>query len=386
MTVVVDLESLIIEEDKAAIYTTALDVCTAIGLPVTSWQAGDPTRALLHVESETLESLESTVANFIRAGFLDYATGAWLAILAEQVFGVTIVSATYAGTDVVLTNASGGVYTIAANDLTIKNTTTGKTYHNTTGGTLSASSTLTVTVVADEAGSDSSAAATEIDALVTTLLGVTCSNALAAVGVDDEDPATLRQRCRDRLGRLTTNGPKDAYTDVALDPDLTLTTAVTRARAYGDSSTGAVSVYLAGPSGAVAAADVTLVETAILAYATPLCITPTVASCTAVTVAITYSMKLYKRSNVTVAEAEEAIEAALEAMLAAQPIGGDIVSPATTGNLYRSRIAATIAAVYPNDAFDVAVSTPSGDTALTNAQVASLGTITPTITLVVNPT
>lgn len=382
----ISLATLLLSETKTAIYTTALGIAEALGLPVSSWQAGDPTRSLYHALAEMLEARDANATGYIQSGFLDHATGTWLKVLAEQQFGVVVPDATYASTDVVLTNTSGFVYTIDAGDLTFKNSTTGKTYHNTTGGTLNASDTLEVTVVADEAGSDSSASAGEIDALVTPLGTVTCSNATAAVGVDEQDEETTRVQCRARRGRATANGPRDAYTDVALDPDLTLTTAITGARAFGDSSTGAVTVYLRGSSGAVAEADRALVETAILAYATPLCITPTVTSVTNVTVAVTYSMKLYKRANVDATAAAEAIEAALEAMFAAQPIGGDIVSPATTGYLYRSRIAATIAAVYPDDAFDVTVSAPSGDTALTNAQVAALGTVTPTITLVSNPT
>jgi hypothetical protein len=381
----VSLATLLVQETKEAIYGTALSIASAIGLPVSSWQAGDPTRSLYHVEATTLETLEAVVVGYIQSGFLDYAEGDWLKILADQVYGVTVEEATAATTDVVLTNSGGGVYTIDAGDLTFKNSTTDKTYRNTTGGTLNAGSTLTVTVVADEVGSDSSAAATEIDALVTTLLGVTCSNAAAAIGTDEQDDAVTRVQCRERLGRLSPNGPKEAYNDVARDSSLTGTTAITRVRTYGDSTTGTVTVYLAGPSGAVVEADRALVELAILEWATPICITPSVLSCTNVTVAVTYSMSLYKRSNVTAAEAAEVVETALEAAFAAQPIGGDILPPAVTGKLYQSLILSTIRSAFPDDAFNVTVSAPAGDTALTNGQVAVLGTVTPTITLVSNP-
>lgn len=383
------LATLLVQETKAAIYTTAIGIATAIGLPVTSWQAGDPTRSLYHVEAEMLETLESVVVGYIQSGFLDYATGVWLKILAYQVYGVTVPEATAATTDVVLTNTGGGVYSIDAGDLTFKNSTTGKTYRNTTGGTLPAkvgvtNGTLTVTVVADELGSDSSASAGEIDALVTTLLRVTCSNAVAAVGVDEQDEATTRVQCRERLGRLSPNGPKEAYNDVARDAELTGTTAITRVRTYGDSDTGNVTVYLAGAGGAVSEPDRVLVETAILAWATPICITPTVLSVANVGVPVTYELWLYKSANVTEAEAQEEIEAALETMFAARPIGGDIIAPATTGKLYLSMIDSTIRSVYPQ-AFRVSVSLPAGDTSLTNGQVAALGTVTGTINLVVDP-
>ncbi len=381
------LATLIIRQTKAEIYEFALGVATALGLPVSSWQAGDPTRSLYHIESELLEALEETAAGFIESGFLDYAEGDWLKILAEQKFGVTVPGATYATTDVVLTNPGGGLYTVDAGDLVFKSTVSGKTYTSTTGGTLASGpgTTLTVTVVADEAGSDSSASIGEIDDMVTPLGSTTCTNPAAAVGVDAQDDETTRQQCRARRARATPNGPKDAYTDVALDSELTGTSAITRCRAYGDSTTGNVTVYLAGPAGAVVEADRALVELAILANATPLCITPTVLSCSDVTVPVTYTLLIYKRCNKTAAEIAAAVEDALEQMLATQPIGGDIVAPATTGYLDQSLIASTIRETFA-DAFSVSVSLPAGNTALTNGQVAALGTVTPTITLVNNPT
>src|SRR5262249_39771218 len=157
--------------------------------------------------------------------------------------------------------------------------------HNTTGGNLPAkvgvvNGTLTITVIADEAGSGSSAGAGEIDTLVTTSLGVTCSNATAAVGTDEQDESVTRQQCPDKLGSLSPNGPVDAYRYVARNSALTGSTAITRVRAYPDSDTGDVLVYLAGPSGAISSADRALAETAIADWATPLCITPTVSSAT----------------------------------------------------------------------------------------------------------
>ncbi len=382
----VSLASLLVRHTKEQIYNAALAVASAIGLPVTTWQAGDPTRSLYHVEAEALEAWEETASAYIASGFLDYATGDWLKILAYQVYGVTVPEASYASTDVELTNVGGGYYPdIVAGDLVFKNSTTGKTYRNTTGGTLaSGPSTLTVTVVAEEAGSDSSASAEEIDAMVTTLRGVTCANALAAVGVDEQDEAVTRDQCRARLARLSPNGSKGAYVDVALDPDLTGTNGITDARSYGDSDTGDVLVYLRGPSGAVSVADRDAAELAILENCTPLCITPTVLSVSNVTVPVAYELWVYKRCNLDQAEIEEAVEAALEQMFAVRPIGGDIIAPATTGKLYHSLIESTIRAAV-SDVFRVSVSTPAGDTSLSNDQVAAMSTVTATINIVTDP-
>ncbi len=381
------LASLLVQQTKEQIYNFALGIATALGLPVTTWQAGDPTRSLYHVESEALETWEGIIVKYIAAGFLDWATGIWLKILAYQVYGVVVPEATFATTDVVLTNGGGGYYpNIQAGALVFKNSTTGKTYRNTTGGTLQSGpgTTLTVTVIAEEAGSDSSASATEIEDMVTTLRGVTCSNALAAVGVDEQDAAVTRQQCRDRLGRLSPNGSKGAYVDVARDSELTGTNSITDARSYRSSDVGDVTTYLRGPSGAVAEADRALVELAILANCTPLCVTPTVLSVANVVVAVSYELWVYKRCGKTSAEIEEDVESALEAMFAARPIGGDIIAPATTGNLYQSLIESTIRTAVP-EVFRVSVTAPAGDTALTNGQVAAMGTVTPTIHIEVDP-
>lgn len=382
----VSLLTLLVQETKAQIYATAIRVAEVVGVPVSSWQPGDPTRSLFHLEAEILATLEEVVVSFIQSGFLDYATGPWLKILAEQVYGVTVPDATYAETDVVLTNGGGGLYEIEAGDLTFKSSLTGKTYRNTTGGTLASgpATTLTVTVVADEAGSASSAGATEIDTMVTGLLGVTCSNPTAAVGDDEQEEATTRQQCRDKLGSLSPNGPAEAYSYVSRNAELTGVSGVTRVRTYPDSDTGQVQVYLATASGGVSEPTRAAVEEAIATYATPLCITPTVTAATGVAVAVTYELWVYTSVNKTQAEIEAEIETALEELFAEHPIGGDIIPPATTGKLYKSLIESTIRGVFP-EAFRVSVSAPSGDTSLANGEVATLGTVTPTINLVTGP-
>ncbi len=223
------LESLLIQEDTATIYAGFLQLATTLGLPVTSWQAGDTTRSLGYLEATLLNTLENVVVGYIQAGFLDYAaqlaesTGnpIWLNILAQQVYGVNVPTASYATTSLTLTNSGGGIYTVEPGDLTFSDSSTGATYHNTTGGTLTGTgtpgATLSVTVVADQAGSGSSAGATDIDTLVTSLLGVTCSNPAAAVGIDQQDPSVTVQQCRDKLGSLSPNGlfPRPTHTSPA---------------------------------------------------------------------------------------------------------------------------------------------------------------------------
>lgn len=382
----VSLASLLVQETKEAILATALGIASAVGVPVTSWQPGDPTRSLFLVEADNLSSLESIVAGFISSGFLDYASGDWLTIGAKQRYNVDRTLATYATTTETLTNTGGGIFVIEPLDLTFKNSVTGKTYHNTTGGTLASGpgTTLDLDLEADDPGSDGSAAAGEIDTLVTTLLGVTCTNATAAVGIDEEGDDTLKQQCLDKLGSLSPNGPADAYAYVARNSDLTGVSTVSRVRVYSNSTTGGVAVYLAGPSGGILSGDVAAVNSAILTWATPLCATPTVASASPVTVNIAYTLWVYKSVNKTSAQVQADVQTALESLFASRPIGGDIIPPATTGDLYVSLLESTIRGVYPQ-AFRCTVTSPGADVALANNEVAVLGTLTPTIVFVNDP-
>jgi hypothetical protein len=386
---VVALASLIAKETKAAIYQKGLDVATALGLPVTSWSAGDPTRSLYHFVSEILSTLEGVVVGYVASGFLDFSVARanadqddrqWLVLLAEQVYGYTATDATYATATITLTNGGGGLYPIEAGDLTFRDPSTGATFHNTSAGTLNSGigQTVTLDIEADDPGSASSAGVGTIIEMVTTLLDVTCTNPTAAVGLDDEEPTSIAAGCRAKLGALSPNGPRAAYEYVATRSDLTGTTNVTRARSVGDSATGRVSLYLAGPSGDVAGGDVTLVQAAIEQYATPLCITPTAASAAAKPIAPTYELWLYDTAGYTEVQAHALVVAALQAMMTARPIAGDVIPPATSGYVYHSLIESTIASPFPGEVFRVSVTVPAADTAIAANEVPVLGNVTPT--------
>lgn len=382
------LSTLLTQQTKQQIYAYAISLAIALGLPVSTWQPGDPTRSIYWLESELLAQLEIVVVGFISAGFLDTATGPWLKILAKQVYNVDVPEATFATTTLTLTNGGGGVYDIDPGDLTVKSTTSGKTYHNTSGGHLGAGGTLTLDIEADEAGAASSAGVAEIDTLVTTLLGVTCSNPIAAIGIDEQDEATTRAQCRAKLDSLSPNGAKGAYFFVALNPLLTGTKNVTRCRVYSDGDTGDVTVYLAGPSGGISSGDRAAVEAAIVTWATPLCVTPTVASAANVVVPVTYELWVYNSINKSGSEVQADVLAALEDLFQSpteSPIGGNIIPPATTGDLYVSAIETAIKAPF-SQAFRVRVTAPAADVALANNEVAALGAVTCTaINFVADP-
>lgn len=293
----INVLSLFRVQSIATIFDFGLQVANALGLQTTTWQTGDPTRSFYMYLAEVLNSLEGVVSEYIKAGFLSTAEGDWLEVLSVEVFGVTPRAATFGTPTITLTNTGGGFYVLDAGDLTVKNTTTGATYHSTSGplspttllpiGPLSAGVTALFQLTADEAGSDSNAAADEIDALVTTFLGVVIVSSTASIGQDEQSEADIKTQCRSTLGALSPNGPRDAFEYVARNPDLTGVVEVTRARSTNDSTTGAVTVYIASASGAVSGPSITAVQAAEEQWATPLCLTPTVVSATAVPVNIT---------------------------------------------------------------------------------------------------
>jgi hypothetical protein len=400
MSTQLSLAELLNLKSEAEIYDQALSIASTVGLPVTSWSPGDPTRSLFYLEAAVLAALEVVVVGYIQSGFLDYAAlpnpdgsaNPWLNVLAQQVFGVEVPGATFATSTLTLVNTGGGIYVMGAGDVSFKNSTTGATYTNTAPfnlsgvGTYAAVALVPVTADGPFPGSLGNAGAGEIDTIVSGLNGVTCTNPIAATGVDAQAPQTTVNQCRDKLGSLSPNGPAAAYSYVARNSALTGVTTVTDARTYADSTTGDVTVYVRSASGTVSGGDVTSVQNAIAQWATPLCITPTVLSATAVSVNVTYTLWVYQSSGATQTAIEAAVLLALENFFSARPIGGDVIPPATTGSLYVSMLAAEIGAIYPKDTFRVTVSAPGADVALTNGQVPVLGTVTPTVNLVPVPT
>jgi hypothetical protein len=328
----------------AEIFEYGLSLARIVGLPVTSWRTGDPTRSLYKYLANVLAALETSNADYIRAGFLSTASGDWLTVLALETFGVTRTEATHATPTVTVTNSGGGFYEIEAGDLTFRASGIDKTYHNTSGGTLSAGATVTFDLVADEAGSDSSVEADEVDALVTTLLGVEVDSSTAAIANDEQSDEELREQCGDTLGALSPNGPADAYEYVCRNPDLTGVTDITRAKTVDDSDTGDVIVYVAGPSGPVAGASVTAAQDAVEEWATPNCITPTVTNCTVTTISVTATI-----SGADIpGDFEDRIEDALESLFASIDIGGTVAVSAIISTIHNTLVAAGATGVIVN--------------------------------------
>lgn len=281
MTTPIAIAALVVKQTAAEILALGLEVAAAVGLPVTTWRTGDPTRTTFKYLARVLESLEDQNSSFISAGFLSSAAGDWLKVLAKDVYGVDAIEATYATPSVTLTNSGTRTYTLGVGDLVARASSTGKTYHSTQAGTWGPGTTLAVSFVADEAGSESSCGLNDVDELVTTFLGLAITGSTASIASDDQDDDSLKQTCEDTRGSLSVAGPADGYNAVVKNPALTGNSEITRAESFGDHDNFTVDVYVAGASGPVSSSALTAAQDAVEQWATPLCVSPAVQNATA---------------------------------------------------------------------------------------------------------
>ena len=387
MALPAELAKLVVVGTRDAIYAKLLDLASAIGLDTETWEAGDPTRTLLDATARLAETWESLTSQAIEGGFLTLATGDWLTSLLRYNYAVERREATYAECTVRLTNGSAAtIGLLDVDDVTASNPTTGATYRNITSGTLAAGpgAILDLTFRAEVAGSDSSSAVSTITQLVTAIPGVTCSNTTAAVGADTETDEEARARGQAKLESISAGGPKGAYHYAITTPSLQADgiTAVTRTRVIPNSTIGTVTIYVAGPAGAVLPADVTKAQAAVETYAEPHCVTATVSNAVNLTQNITYTLWVYSTIAKTTAQIQTAVQDHLIAALAAKAIGGDVIPPATSGYLYKGWVEAEILKAVDPHGFRCTVSVPSADVPLSISNVVVAGTVTGTINLV----
>jgi phage-related baseplate assembly protein len=316
--------SLIVRQTAAEFYSAALELAEIVGLPVTTWRTGDPTRTMLRADADAFETLDAVRAELAKSAFLETAEGDWLTLLAQDVFGIPREVASFATSSVTLANAAGGLYELAPGGLILKNSTTGTTYSNQATVTVNplAPSTV-VSVVAQEAGASGSAGVDDIDTIVSpTMTGVTVTASGAAVGSDAQTDAGLREQCLATLGSLSPAGPADAYEYVARNSTLTGIDGVSRATASGDNATGTVTVYVATTTAALDSPSVAAIQAAVEKWATPLAIDATVQSGTPQTINVNLTLTPARP------EMQDVVEAAIAAYFTAIEFGGTIAPDA----------------------------------------------------------
>lgn len=312
--------------------TTAIyDALAARGVVTSTWKPGAVVRTIIAGLAIVLAALSSLQALLAKSAFLDYATGAWLTLVARYVYETERSPGAFASGNVTLDNAGGGVYSVAIGDFLCANPATGKTYRNTAAFSIASLQTgVVVPVEAIEIGSASSSAAGTITELTTPLLGVTCTNVTALVGVDEESDPDLRARCRAKWSTIGTGSTAAAYEYWAKAASSEVARVSVRSHdALGITTDGAVTVILATASGAVSAAAVTAVSDYILTKR-PLCAALYVAS--ASPIVINVGATLTARNGFGAAAVTQAA-ANLVALSAVARIGETVYRAAITEQL-----------------------------------------------------
>ena len=373
---------------------TALEVRTAIyatiearGTSTTAWAPGAVVRTMIAGVAIVLAAMSSLIELVARSGFLSLSEGDWLTVVAREIYATERIGATFATGTVTISNASGNVYSIAIGDLILLATVPGKTFRNTAIVNVgSAEVGVQVPVQAVEQGSASTAAAGQINALVTVFLGLSVTNAAAITGADAESDVDLTARAQEQVGSLSPNGPLDAYNFFAKGA-LRATDAsaigVTRVRATPDGA-GGVAVLVATAVGGItgtqsdATTDLGAVHLAVETNAVPLGITLTTTSATTLVVAVTATLWIDERLADSDAAVTARVLAKLTALMATMPIGGVVVAPAA-GTLYIQAIEAAMSAAVVGSLVDLELASPAADTALATTSAVVMGALTLTI-------
>lgn len=364
---VASVSDLITARTADAIVTEQLEVLADEDFPVTSWQAGSAPRDLVKADATALARLDATVADLAKAAFLDDAEGDWLTLLAASRFDVTRVTATYTEGYFRVACASGaGPHTISAAQLLVTDGTRRWRSINTASVTVASGSHQDIPVRAESAGDDNIASGATLTIVSPALAGLSVTNPVYAdgtwitsAGADAESDASVRARCRARWGTLGRGANDAAYLYLARTGHA-YEASVTRAYVVWGAGDGTLTVYLAGPSGAVNGTVVTAVQAWIDANR-PGTDNATVAS--VVNVPVTVTATIYLPAAYNTDDNKALATAALTAYFAGLGIGQD----PDLGAIYHALYSAA-------GITDIDISTPSGDTAVNNGQVATLVT------------
>jgi hypothetical protein len=343
-------------EVRAKIYT----ILALAGTDGTSWKPGAFTRVIVAAVACIVAPLSRLVAAVLKSGFWQLSVGLWLTLCARYLCGVTRREATFAACTLTLINSGNNVYTdVAIDDVTVANAD-GKTFRNKAVFTLGALSTTPVLIGADEQGSGSTSPANTITTVVTAMPGVTCTNARAAVGLDEEEDAPLQRRCDQQAAAASPMGAREAFALFAMfGPDGNpllgsngIPVDVNRVHVNHSSSTNTVTVTVAGASGPVAGTyddpdtDLGAIYLNLELYALPNDgWTLVVQSVSLLTTAVTWSLVVDASINLTDEELAIAAGAAIDDCFAAYPIGGYLVSG--TRYIFKESIRSAIKAIDP---------------------------------------
>lgn len=392
MSAIPTLDSLVTPITPAQALASELTQAALLGLDTTAWQPVSPSRTILELNANIISGYSGYVNLIAKGGFASYAATitdinggevtTWMDLVSEQVYATTRIPATRATVALTLTSANvNGPY--SPGQIIIANSATGAQFANDVAVNLAVGAN-TIQFSALLAGSGSSSGVGALTIFVTPIVGVSATNAAAAIGTDAEGNAALLARDLAKLGTLSPNGPSKAYYAVAtgmLDPlqpwfDPALTSAITRVVTF--SGAAAVGCVIANASGAVGVGDIGRVNTQIQKWCVPLGTVAVVATADNLVIPIAATMYVPTSAGLTAPAVVTSATSALISYLAAINIGG--VTGATSNIIPYSELLATIARSVTTTA--VTLVAPAADVPLAVTDVAVLGVVTISVVFV----
>jgi Baseplate J-like protein len=372
------LEELKTPATAEQVEATIVSVAEAVELPVSSWNPFGISRSMIKVMARSISVYSTLLSDLACAPFLGYARGSWLTLLAKYNYGTTRYAATYASGVITVTNSRPVAQSFPSGTLVVANAVTGKTYRNSAPYVSAGSDTVSVPFLAEEAGTASTSQTGQITQLVTSVVGLSVTNALAFIGVDEETDSSLTDRARLSRSALSPNGAKDAYRYVLTSPDLNPTLVpITRVIAYPSYGDAHVVIFIANAAGTPDAGDLAISYNSVVSQVEPQGIISYVYGATPITVDVTATITVENESLNDAAIAAACTTAAGN-YINSLPIGGKVIPPSLGGRVDASMLAARIAVALPS-IVDVSIVTPAADIAVIFNEVASLGTVAFTV-------
>lgn len=260
------LSDLITAPSKTELQEQFFELLRLAGFPTPSWHRFSILRHAAENEPLLVEDLWTAATEIAKGGYTSLAFGGWLDLLGENFYDEVRKPAVATIGKVVFTDAGGvGPVPITANAQTIGTADQQTRFVAITGGTIPLSGSLTVTVRAESTGSAYNVANGAIDTLINSIAGVTVENPaqssgtwIDTQGADIESDAEYAERMRTKWGTLGTCANDSSYRYAAL----TSSAEVRKCVAYSPVP-GSVRVVVAGLSGPVSGAALTLATNAV---------------------------------------------------------------------------------------------------------------------------
>lgn len=358
------IPDLIAAPDKTELQTKLFELLRLAGFPTPSWHRFSILRHAAENEPLLVEDLWTRATEIAKGGFTSLAVNTdgtqngWLDLIAANFYDDERKPAVATVGKLVLSDPDGvGPTTVSANAVTVSTTDKLLRFVATTGGTIPASGSLTVTVRAESTGAKYNVANEAIDTLVTSLPGIVASNPaqdsgtwIDTQGADIESDGELATRLQAKWGTLGSCANDSSYRYHALSSD----PEIRKCLAFSPNP-GEVRVVVAGSSGPASSTALANAVAAIEAMR-PLAVGVTTVNATANPVSVTATLHIKSGADADAALAE--------ALTNLSQYATDLDIGATVS---REKIIAALAS--PAGVRDVTISAPVADVTQTGEQI-----------------